>query len=124
MTIIYNVAKEKDIEDILSTFEVSERLGWPTVLAKDGDQVKGFLSTQDLPDSVVAGPFRAESPLIALRLVQMYETILKGLGLSAYWFHVEHGNYRWLEIVRRAEGYEEIATTETGVWFKRNLRLH
>lgn len=124
MTTIYSIASKEDIEQILSSFNLIHKPGWPTIIAKKGDRIEGFLSTQENKNIVIAGPFEAESPQIALRLISAYEAILRGIGLSTYWFHVERNNEKWLDMVRRSQTAVLIEEDDNGYWFQRDLRLH
>lgn len=120
MTTIYKIADHQDFGRILSTFELTERLSHPTVFAEKDGEIIGFLSTHDNPRSVVAGPFVSKSQVVAVRLGQIYEAILKTLGIGVFWFHVERDNHRYLNLLKKI-GYEMIEEDKTGFWFRRRL---
>lgn len=120
MSTLYKIAEEKDLGRILSEFELTDRLSMPTVMAERDGKIVGFLSTHDNPNSVIAGPFVSKSKVVAVRLAQIYEAILKALGVKVYWFHVEHTNKDYLETVKKG-GYEVVEEDDAGVWFRRRL---
>lgn len=123
MSTLYCIASVADLPSLYERFEIPVTIGFPTVFAREGERITGILATQEREDSVIAGPFEAETPLTALRLLEMYEAILRGLGISAYWFHVEHSNAEWLETVRRSQNAVQIDEDAEGIWFKRTLRM-
>lgn len=119
---------EKIWRDQKKQFGRPKKLGWPTVVAERNGKILGFLATQaDNPQEIIAAPLivnGGSSPFTAMRLVQAYENVLKFAGVTAYYFHVEKKNEKWLKIVRELNQMgiaEERNKDRTGFWFRRNL---
>lgn len=98
-----------------------EKLDFPTVVAKRGGKIVGFLSTLPRKDAIVAGPL-VVNLLVAgptvMRLAEAYEHILLMAKVTEYLFFV--ADSRWVGIIRRALDIEPMEA-EGGWWFRRKL---
>lgn len=104
-------------------FGKPKKLGWPTVVAERAGILLGFLSTDTSKKMLVAGPLilnGGSSTFTVLRLVEAYENVLRYTGTTNYYFHVDKTNERGLKMTRQL-GMNEIDTSPTGFWFKRDL---
>ncbi len=117
----YRIARPDDLAAILRRYTVTQPLSWPTIVAYNGDEVVGFMSTHDDQSAVVAGPLESESPLITFRLIELYEAIMQGMGISEYLFYVENDKEPWIAQVKRVPGTETISQDERLTWFRRRL---
>jgi len=117
----YFLVQGDDMAKIYDQFEVPSRLGFPTVAAVEGEKILGYMSTSPRKDLTLAGPMEASSGLIALRLAENYERLMARMGVTAYWFHVEHANQKWLNVIRKMGTFEQVAEDENVTWFKRML---
>ena len=109
--------------------EKPERLGYPTIVAMDGEKVEGFLATQRRKDALVAGPLIIDRPSIrvALKLLNAYEQTLIHFNQPYYYFTVVPKNPRWLQLVdkfmTRYGGIKKLRTDPDGVvWYLRTLQ--
>jgi hypothetical protein len=61
--------------------------------------------------------------LVALRLAEAYEHVLRTAGVRVYLFAVTASDKSWLDIVEHRVGFERWRQTDDGiVWFKREVR--
>ena len=81
------------------TAKVGEKrvmLSFPTVMAFDEDELIGFIGTRIEKKLVVAGPLimipEQRRIFTALRLCEVYESVLRNIGLTSVIFHVETGS--------------------------------
>jgi len=121
----YRLADSKDVFRIYEDYDLTARLGWPTVIAERKNKIVGFLSTQDRKDMVVAGPIEVKlknKAFVTLRLVTAYDNVLYALGVKEYWFHVDpKDSPGWLEQVQETGLYTKIEENEGVIWYKRKL---
>lgn len=70
----------------------SKSLTYPTIMAKKDGQLIGFVSTYTVDDMVAMGPLVLKSdrphPMIALRLIEAFDTVMQGIGIEWYIFYV------------------------------------
>lgn len=102
-------------------------LRWPTVLARWGNAVVGFMATQQARWAVVMGPLLVAPDvrvkgLVALRLLEAYERVLHEAGVRAYVFSVATTNKPWLDVLEHRAGFERWREVDGAVWFKREVR--
>lgn len=109
--------------------EKPERLGYPTVVAMEGEKVRGFLATQRRKDALIAGPLIVDTPSLrlALKLLNAYENTLIHFNQREYLFTVIPKNPRWLHLVdkfmERYGGLQKLRTDPDGVvWYLRTLQ--
>lgn len=99
---------------------------FPTIVAYDDGVLVGFIATADRPDMVLAGPLVIRSdrrrPWLAMRLLGLYEMVLKNMGITTYIFNLEPG-YEFLK--RGMERYfpelEPYAGDGDRLFYKRTL---
>lgn len=104
----------------------------PVLCAWRDDKLLGFVSTKDTPFvhiSMLAVEPHAGGPrsLVTLRLLEEYELILGGLGISHYYFHVAADDSRWgLRMAQEAQsgelGVREYQQVLSGTWYIRTLK--
>lgn len=107
----------------------TDRMGWPTVMALRRGELLGFLSTQRRDDAVVAGPVALApdaSPIIIMRLVEAYETVMVLAGIQFYYFYLERDHPRWVQIIEKladtaGENLVKFHADEQGVWYRRSV---
>lgn len=92
-----------------------QELEFPTVVALE-DKVIGLIGTKITNNMIVAGPLVIKSDrrriMTAIRMVEMYEIAMKGLGISSFIFSVEDGSL--LEKLIERYGYEPPYAEEEG----------
>lgn len=113
-------------EFLLSLGEDVPRLGFPTVLAWEGDEIVGLFSTLPRKDMIIAGPLAFKShegnQLVRLiRLVEAYESVLRHAGVTQYLFFVPDKHARWKEFIERTLDTEPIQVETDRTWYKRDL---
>lgn len=102
------------------------RLKFPTVMAHRKGELVAFLGTQPRKEAVVAGPIvfsmDIPRPMVAIRLGETYEAVLRQAGVRVYTLHVEHQFRRWGDVLRRLgfTSWQEDAEG-MGMWYRREL---
>jgi hypothetical protein len=71
-----------------------QELGFPTIMAMDGDLLAGFVATTPHDDMVLAGPLVMDvdhkaAPLVAAQLVRLYETAMMNIGITSFVFYTD-----------------------------------
>ena len=118
----YRLAKDDEIPNVIRYLgNVVYRIGWPTVIAEHEGKILGVFSTHDTDEAIIAGPIKANTSFIALRLVEAYENVMKFLGIAGYMFSVGKSDLRWLRIVRKFQ-VTEFQEDENLIWFRRRLK--
>lgn len=101
-------------------------LTFPTVFAERGTQVVGLLGTRPSDKAVIAGPMVlspdvSRANILAMRLGEAYEEVLRRAGVTVYHLHVASGQRAWADILARA-GFEPWQNAEDGgTWYQRRL---
>jgi hypothetical protein len=116
--LIYRLATPADIEPIREKYGAVWEFSLPAFVADDG-QIRGILGCHLENGLFLAGPFHADTGIIAYRLVGHFEDHLRAKGLVQYIFSVKKTN-PWLKIVQRANT-EKIGENDDLIWFRRNL---
>lgn len=72
------------------------RVSFPTLMAFRGDELVGFIATDTTQNMVIAGPMALKSdikrPVLALRLAEKYEQVLKNLGIKSFIIAADPGS--------------------------------
>lgn len=101
-------------------------LNFPTVLAEREGKVIGFLSTIKASQSigVCAGPLMlAKGPnmLLAIRLAEAYEVLLRKVGVKEYFHTVEKTRSEYIGMLERL-GYTKQHEMDTHIVMQRKLQ--
>lgn len=100
-------------------------LGFPTVLAFEGDVVVGLFSTVPKKDTIIAGPMvlKSDRPrkFTALRLMEAYDSIMRTAGVSTYTTFIERKDKLGMGLMERLPNTEWIGENIDGVLFARRL---
>jgi len=95
-----------------------QRLSFPTLLALD-EGVVGVIGTNITNNMILAGPLVIKSDrrriVTAIRMVEMYEVAMKGLGIKTFIFGVDQGSF--LEKLIERYGYLPPYAEEEGKKF-------
>jgi|SRR4249919_3225221 hypothetical protein len=83
-----------------------QKLQFPTVMAFDADfKAVGVAATRIEDEMIVMGPLCLKSdrrrPRTAIRLIDLYDIAMRGMGITSYIFHIEQGNL-WEKLVNKA----------------------
>lgn len=104
-----------------------QRLSNPLVYAeRDGDIIGllGITRTRDrlwfVGPLVVAKAIRSPGRIV-MRMADIFDAVMRRIGVHSYEFAVEAGNASWLEQVRRSGLADEVSEENGLVWFKRAL---
>jgi hypothetical protein len=96
---------------------------FPVIMAKRGGQLIGFLGTHP-GNQILAGPLFVETEghagIVAMRLIEGYEQLLKTLHISSYLFTISKKAKQWQKIA------EELGATpyhngRSEIWYQRTL---
>ena len=102
----------------------------PTCIAERDGKIVGVVTTGDpaerhavVCDRVALDPKldRQARMWTALRIVEMYDQVMKGLGMRWYHIPVDTKNQKGVDFIRRILGIEPYNVGETTTWFKREL---
>lgn len=97
---IYRLARDEDdyFLDLMQWGDVPRR--FPTVVAERDGVIVGYLATDARPEFICAGPLYVDLPsgrsgaVIALRLLEAYEAVLRVAGVESYYFSIEKPSWR------------------------------
>lgn len=97
------------------------RLSFPTIMAWKDDELTGFLSTTyDKNNATLAGPLVLKSGArrswTLIRLIDVYDSVMRNSGVKSYIFGVEKKNADWLQKIGQTFGLEPFAEKD-GHWF-------
>lgn len=105
-----------------------ETLTFPTILALDeldGYKCVGVLSTRIQDKMIIAGPLALRSDRrrakAAIRLIDLYDIAMRGIGIISYIFHTEEGSVLDKSIERLLPGMEPYAVQNGQRFFIRRL---
>ena len=123
---VYRLACSPEEEQAARAF-LDERLPsrtveFPIITATREDRLVGVLATSTDQGAIVAGPLAVEgrSPFVALRLIDVYERIMRMTGVDAFYFHLAPEDNSWRRAVAKI-GLEPFHQDAAGAWFKRSL---
>jgi hypothetical protein len=111
--------------DLMRAEGVSEQsLGFPTMMAFDDKEPVGLIGTSIQKGMIIAGPLVVKSDRrrihMAIKMVEMYEMALRGMGISTFIFHVEEGGFLD-KMISRYSDYQPYATEGKKKFFIRRL---
>lgn len=124
---VYRIITEEDEDKlrewVISKMDMPADIGFPTLMAFQGGRIVGCMVTQDRDDAVVCGPLIGESGIISVRLCELYESLLKRLGVKEYLFYVDDPDTsRVLYAMRRKEvEFTELGPHDGRYWCKRRI---
>jgi hypothetical protein len=102
-----------------------QSLGFPTMLAFEGDKLVGILGTSIQNNMIVAGPLLLRSDkrraFTALHLCVEYEEDLHTLGIKSYIFSAEEGGIMEEAVKRYMHGMEPYAIENGRKFYIRRL---
>lgn len=102
---------------------VKSKMTFPTILAMDKDGIVGVLATRIENEMIVAGPMVVKSdrrrPRTVMRLAELYDIAMKGMGITSYIFHTEVDSIMD-QTVRKLELAEQYAGDgKNNFWIRR-----
>lgn len=111
--------------DLMRAEGVPEQsLGFPTLMAFEDDEPIGLIGTNIQKGMIIAGPLVMKSDRrrihTAIKMVEMYEMALRGMGISTFIFHVDEDSFLDKMISRYSE-YQPYATENKKKFFIRRL---
>lgn len=125
MGIVYRVATGKDFEEILGLGQQVRRLSFPTIVAETDNKIIGYITSQDNEYQVVCGPLYVKKGWnrghIALKLMELYERVLRGFGITQYRFAVHQELESYAKVIKRIGLFEYEGMTNEKHIFKRVL---
>jgi hypothetical protein len=95
-------------------------LAYPTLLGEREGAVVGLLGTTVKQGAIIAAPLIARSAIVAMRLVEAYDEVMRLAGVRAYHFHVGADNAKWRAAVEKF-GLRPWHEDTGGAWFRRTL---
>lgn len=102
-----------------------DRLGFPTMLAFENEELIGMCATTIKNNLIVAGPLTLRSDrrraFTALELCVKYEEDLKSLGIVSYIFSAEYGGIMQKAIDRYMDGMKPYADDGKHKFYIRRL---
>jgi hypothetical protein len=106
----------------------NETLMFPTILALDelnGYRVVGVLSTRIQDKMIIAGPLALQSERrrarTAIRLIDLYDIAMRGIGIISYIFHTEEGSIIDKSLAKMFPDMEPYAVENGQRFFVRRL---
>jgi hypothetical protein len=115
--ICHRLLKERGDQDQPMTF--------PTVLARRDGKPIGFISTQPSNKAVAVGKLVVQETnrplIIALRLSEAYENVLRLAGIKTYLFPVDRKRPEFLKVVEKLGVVEQVRESTSNIWFRRTL---
>lgn len=99
-------------------------LHYPTVVAVRDGKIIGFLATGDGVWCHLVGPLALRSPsaIVALRLVEAYEVVMRAMGVTRYCFFIskDESHAKWRDSVERL-GLQPIKQNNENIFYERIL---
>ena len=103
------------------------RLSFPTIIARRTDEVVGIVSNMQKQKRVTMSMWidvgEGNGVFTLIRLCSCYDGILKGAGITKYWFWIPTNNGKLLNFCRKLSIYNELEGNSNPnlVWFERVL---
>lgn len=96
----YRIAQDEDYADARAMLAAQglpdQEIGFPTILAFDGEILAGFIATTPRPDMVLGGPMVLgpipNAPLVAARLATLYQQVLRSIGITQIVFYADEND--------------------------------
>jgi len=118
----YKVAEtDKDFTDCRNLIGDEEELSSPTVMAVRNGEVIGLISTSDDKDYIFAAPMVSNSAFTSIGLCELYEKVLRKLGVSRYLFYVEKNNRKMINAVERLFNIKPFGGTDEFLFYARRI---
>lgn len=100
-------------------------ISFPTIMAIKDDELTAVLCTHVSDGMIVAGPvaIKGGQPRYwtFIRLIEAYENVMRGAGVTMYIFSVPNEEERYLELIHKLLGIEPYAEVEGRKFFDRRL---
>lgn len=123
----YRLATDEDQEQIRNfNQQEGDDPGWPTVVAERDGEILGYLATHRQGDQIMAGPLAIKEGrnrgVLALRICQAYENVLKAIGIVSYRFYIHAELDTWHRMAMRSGLFEYEGMVEDHLLFRRDLK--
>jgi len=124
----YRIAEDEDYAVaramLVGQGQPDQEIGYPTILAYDGEILAGFIATTPRPDMVLGGPMVLgpipNAPLVAARLATLYQQVLRSLGIEKIVFYADESSSPFGRGMKRLfpaiEPYAKIGTVMYYNW--------
>lgn len=118
----YRLASKEDMLKVYDRFDLTERIGWPVIVAERKGKIVGFLGTQDRDDAVVAGPLEIKlkvKAFVLFKLIETYDLFMKAIGIKEYLFDVDKSESGWISQINDSGFCVPMSEMDNHVWYKR-----
>ena len=84
----------------------ARNFGFPVIIARRDNEIIGVLGTLKKDNQFIAGPLivPGNKSMVGFRLISMYESYLKVIGVRRFHFAIDKDNPKWLSMVTRMPG--------------------
>jgi len=123
---VYRLAQEHELALLLALSKPTAPIGWPNVIAMRGNELLGFILTQDRDEAVIVGPLwfsdgLKQKAFVALRLFEVYERIMGHIGICKYLFYIDNDD-SWINLMLKLPGFAIIEKQAKQTWFERRIQ--
>ena len=113
---------------LMAQRNVVRRIKRPTIMAERGGALIGMLATEAMDTMIVCGPLVVSKDLarpafVVIRLVELYEALMRAAGVRVFVFAVPRQNARWMNWLLTL-GLEPWQQQGEDIWFWREVRAH
>ena len=116
------VAMESDWDRLDAYDDRGHSYGFPTVVAeRDGVLVGYMASRPDREDNIECNAIKADSSMIALRLMEAYESILQTFDVKGYIFSVRKDEPDFLGVVLKLPDTTQYGESDVHIFAMRML---
>lgn len=98
----------------------NKKLSFPTIIAERMGEVVGVLSTRKSSMTVMTGSVSARSAFILIKMIEVYEYILRQAGVIIYLIAVTNKNKKFIDQITRIIG-NPFHVDEDNTWFRRRI---
>jgi hypothetical protein len=122
MTTNCRIAVEADWDRIDEFDDRGHGYGFPTVVAERDGELVGYMSSRpDREDAIECNAIKADSSMIALRLMEAYESILLAFDVRGYCFSMDKDDPGFVGVVMRLPDTVKYGETADQVFGMRML---
>lgn len=105
--------------------DIDQQMTFPTVIARREGKPIGFISTLPSKVAVSVGKLVVQETnrplIIAMRLAEAYEVVLRRAGIKTYLFPVDRKRPDFLAIVEKLGEAKRVRESTSNIWFERRL---
>ena len=118
----YKIASTyKEWKDCHGLLENDDELAYPTVMAVRDGKAIGMISTASGDENLFASHIIANSIFTCIKLYELYDRTMKGMGVDHYLFNIDKENKKMINAIEKLFGIKPFSESDEMLFYARRI---